>query len=144
MRGIAVTLAPGLKVSFSVDGEAKFPPAAAPRFVDNLWQRTCFEVFAARNGAPEYREFNLSPSGEYAAYEFLSYRDGMTPLPVQPRIRFSGTMLEATIPLERGPWRVGLSAVIEEDDGTVSYWALHHPPGRPDFHHPDAFALELP
>ena len=40
-------------------------------------------------------------------------------------------------------WRVGLSAVVE-DAGGVSYWALTHPAGKPDFHHPDCFALELP
>lgn len=39
--------------------------------------------------------------------------------------------------------RVGLCAVIEETDGTKSYWALRHPPGPPDFHHPDCFALTL-
>lgn len=43
----------------------------------------------------------------------------------------------------RGDLRVGLSAVIEETDGTKSYWALRHPPGPPDFHHPDCFAVEL-
>jgi hypothetical protein len=41
-------------------------------------------------------------------------------------------------------WELGLSAVIEETDGHKSYWALRHPPGKPDFHHPDCFALELP
>jgi len=43
-----------------------------------------------------------------------------------------------------GPWRLGLSAVIEEAGGGRSYWALAHPPGKPDFHHSDCFALELP
>jgi hypothetical protein len=38
---------------------------------------------------------------------------------------------------------LGLSAVIEEDDGVVSYWALKHPPGPPDFHHASGFVLEL-
>ena len=36
---------------------------------------------------------------------------------------------------------VGFSAILEEEDGTISYWALAHAPGRPDFHHPDCFAL---
>lgn len=40
-------------------------------------------------------------------------------------------------------WELGLSAVIEETDGTKSYWALRHPPGPTDFHHADCFALEL-
>jgi hypothetical protein len=42
------------------------------------------------------------------------------------------------------PWRLGLSTVVEERNGRISYWALAHPPGEPDFHHPDCFALELP
>jgi hypothetical protein len=42
------------------------------------------------------------------------------------------------------PWRIGLSAVIEERNGNKSYWALAHPPGKPDFHHADCFALQLP
>jgi hypothetical protein len=33
--------------------------------------------------------------------------------------------------------------VIEAIDGTLSYWALAHAPGSPDFHHLDCFALEL-
>ena len=45
---------------------------------------------------------------------------------------------------EDEPWRLGLSAVIEERSGRLSYWALAFPPGKPDFHHPDCFALELP
>ncbi len=39
--------------------------------------------------------------------------------------------------------RLGLSAVVEANDGTLSYWALRHPPGRPDFHHPDGCVLRL-
>lgn len=53
------------------------------------------------------------------------------------------------LPMETEPRRmyalqIGLSAVIEEMDGTKSYWALAHPAGKPDFHHPDCFTLELP
>ena len=49
--------------------------------------------------------------------------------------------LTATVPAERGPLRIGLSVVVEAEN--ISYWALRHAPGKPDFHHPDAFALEL-
>jgi hypothetical protein len=34
--------------------------------------------------------------------------------------------------------------VIEETSGGKSYWALAHPPGKPDFHHADGFVYELP
>jgi len=42
------------------------------------------------------------------------------------------------------PWRLGLSAVIEENSGRKSYWALKHADGPPDFHRADCFTLELP
>jgi hypothetical protein len=42
-----------------------------------------------------------------------------------------------------GLWRLGVAAVIEETSGRKSYWALAHPPGKPDFHHPDSFAHVL-
>jgi len=35
------------------------------------------------------------------------------------------------------------AAAIEDDRGRLSYWALEHPPGRPDFHHPESFTMEL-
>ena len=41
-------------------------------------------------------------------------------------------------------WFVGLSAVIEAENGSLSHWALAHPPGAADFHHADCFVLELP
>jgi hypothetical protein len=41
------------------------------------------------------------------------------------------------------PWRLALTAVIEHATGALSYWSLHHPPGPPDFHHPDGFALKI-
>jgi len=41
------------------------------------------------------------------------------------------------------PWRLSLSAVIEQADGRLSYWALAHPPGKPDFHRADCFTCEI-
>ena len=38
---------------------------------------------------------------------------------------------------------VALCAVVEHADGALSYWALAHPAGTPDFHHPDGFVLEV-
>jgi hypothetical protein len=50
---------------------------------------------------------------------------------------------DLSVALDR-PWHLGLSAVVEERNGRLSYWALAHAPGDPDFHHPSCFALELP
>jgi hypothetical protein len=123
---------------------------------DGLWEHTCFEAFIAVPGVPGYYEFNFSPALAWAAYRFSDYRDGMAPavLAHAPglQVKRSSDRLElaATLHLaglaglaESPPLRLGLSAVVEDHRGRLSYWALEHPPGKPDFHHPDSFAIEL-
>lgn len=128
-------------------GEIALPPLAAPLRTDELWRHSCFEAFVLRpNG---YCEFNFAPSTAWAAYAFDGYRSGMRPLDLPPPVLQAnpGTeefSLTATFEVPPGPLRLALSAVIENTDGSLSYWALQHPPGKPDFHHPDAFALEIP
>jgi len=127
---------------------------------DGLWNSTCFELFAREPGATGYIEFNFAPSAAWAAYRFSGPRTGMTSLAgvgsphlVDGRLEDRAAELDshyefaATIAREdllAGTIQIGLSAVIEERDGTKSYWALRHPPDEPDFHHPDCFALGLP
>jgi hypothetical protein len=120
---------------------------------DSLWRTTCFEAFMLADDTPGYYEANFSPSSEWAAYHFDAYRMNMKPAPVgaPPRIVTAREGDRLTLDVRLDPsWvpptvtlRFGLSAVIEADDGTLSYWALAHPPGNPDFHHRDCFALEL-
>jgi hypothetical protein len=155
LRSAAGTLA----VAFTIEGDVarlRVPPPVTPHFADGLWQRTCCEVFVACRGSAGYHEFNLSPSGAWAAYAFRGYRErtdleasGLDPGIVLARSA-SVLEIEATLRLDRvspqharGPLVLGLSAVIESADGALSYWALAHPPGRPDFHHTGAFSLDL-
>ena len=42
------------------------------------------------------------------------------------------------------PWPLGLTAVIEAQDGHLSYWALHHPAAQPDFHHRGGWTARVP
>jgi hypothetical protein len=132
-------------------GDLRLPQATAPQRADGLWRSTCFEAFLRTGTDGRYYELNFAPSTQWAAYRFDDYRSGMRVADelAAPRIDTQSGReryeLRAVIglPGER-PWRLGLSAVIEEADGTTSYWALKHPPGKPDFHHADCFALELP
>lgn len=131
-------------------GAVAIPVRAPPERKDELWQHTCFEVFARAPGAESYVELNFSPSTQWAAYAFDRYREGMRALALDaPRVTTTlgadTLVLEALValPIFSAAWRLGLSAVIEESDGRTSYWALAHPPGKPDFHHPDCFAAEL-
>ena len=120
---------------------------------DEIWKHTCFEAFLRVQGQTGYGEVNLATSGKWAAYRFSDYRSGMryaenvTIHKATWRIRPHRAGLHAVIQVpwfvENDIWEVGLSAVIEESDGTKSYWALRHQPGPPDFHYADCFALEL-
>jgi hypothetical protein len=148
-----------LKIVYTLNGAVdrlRVPPRRSARRTDGLWQHTCFELFIAAQNDAEYYEFNFSPSGEWAAYEFRNYRDGgaIDSDDLEPNIavqqsaetlelsavlradRLSGIAPEIRLSL-------GLSAVIEGLDESLSYWALKHSLGKPDFHHPDSFAFEL-
>ena len=128
------------------------PEPAEPSRAEDLWQATCFEAFLRRAGEDAYREWNFAPSSAWAAYDFTSYREGRTEAEqaFPPYVRMEDNLtwwaLGATIAVESGvDWALGLSAILEERDGTKSYWALAHPPGpKPDFHDPHCFAANLP
>ena len=128
------------------------PAPSAPLRADNLWQTTCFELFLRGEHQTGYREFNFSPSGQWSAYDFRAYRDGMTQAhvpgdpvietKVEPGRLIVDARLSLNLPDE--PYRLGLSAVVEERTVGKSYWAASHAGDSPDFHHPACFALKLP
>ena len=123
---------------------------------DGLWRYTCFEAFIGHAGAPDYWEYNFSPSGAWASYHFTGYREGMAPLlkGAQPHIaqKISSDTFELSALVDLS-WlakssagiglRLGLAAVIEDKARGLSYWALKHPAEKPDFHHAEGFVVEL-
>ncbi len=148
-----------LAFTFRVAGDltrVRVPLPRPPRIAHQLWEHTCFEVFVAVDGAPAYQEFNFAPSGEWAGYAFSGYREvaGLADDTLAPGIIVRTSVdrleLDALVRLDRlslargrAPLQLGLSAVIEACDGTLSYWALRHPADQPDFHHTDARSLRL-
>jgi hypothetical protein len=148
-----------LALTFRVSGDVvriRVPPPCPPRLAHQLWEHTCFETFIAVDGSVAYHEFNFAPSGEWAGYSFTAYREvaGLADEALAPRIVVRPGLgrleLDAELGLDRllpnrprAPLRLGLCAVIEATDGTLSYWSLCHRTGKPDFHHRDAFALRL-
>lgn len=128
------------------------PPAAA----DDLWKHTCFEVFVGAPGEAAYREFNFSPSGQWAAYAFSAYRerDAANDPRIAPRILVQqdsdGLGLDVVLPPSALPacepgtsLQIGVAAVIETVDGGLAYWALHHAAPMADFHVRAGFAMVL-
>jgi hypothetical protein len=151
---------PGVLVfSYSLDADmsrVRVPQAGAGERADALWRHMCCEAFVAPVDAPAYYEFNFSPSRDWAIYRFTSYREGMSLAKVgrAPEIsvqrRGAGLELQSAVRLgdladlrDARQLRIALAAIIEDDDGRLSYWGLRHPPGKPDFHHPNGFALEV-
>ena len=154
-----VTLDAGdcIAIEFALRGDLSrlrlAPSSAAPQRRDELWRHTCFELFARRATERSYLEFNFSPSGDWAAWAFSDYRRDQRPVE-QARVRIT------TLPDDSGCWRLraqaelgaadapctwwlNLAAVIEADDGELTYWAARHTSAQPDFHDHAAFMVPL-
>lgn len=143
-----------VRVRWRIDGVSKLvvPPFGGRGRADNLWQTTCFEMFVQPAGGAAYCEFNLSPSERWAAYDFTGRREGMAQRPMRRepdctmRAGRSTAIFDAALPRENvpeAPVFIGLCAVIEEQGGVKSYWALKHGGDAPDFHDPACFAAKL-
>jgi hypothetical protein len=145
-----------LRLTYTVTGEVSRLQIATPeppRRADELWRHTCFEAFIVPGAGPAYIELNFSPSGAWASYAFSDYRERGAECEAAeaPSVTVErgaqAVRLAASIRLacarDAAPLRLALAAVIEEAGGGLSYWALRHPPGKPDFHHPDGFALRI-
>jgi hypothetical protein len=148
-----------LVLSYAVSGEIgdlRLLPTAASARTDELWQHTCFEAFVGTCAGAPYYEFNFSPSTQWAAYRFSSYRSGrcvateISAPRIEPRSASDCYRLQVALELDMltglprdAGWRLGLAAVTEDSAGRKSYWALAHPSGKADFHHFDCFAHEL-
>ena len=152
-----------IAVTYILEGQADrllIPPPRPHAVGKKLWEHTCFELFIGRPDTEAYHEFNFSPSGEWAVYSFARYREpavldaSATGADLDPELawRSGGEKLELNglIRLDRlspehsdAPLSIGLAAIIEDRNGVLSYWALTHSPGRPDFHQAGSFALAL-
>lgn len=144
-----------LRILYRLEGDIgrlSLPARQQPARADELWRHTCFEVFVRARDDEGYAEFNFAPSGRWAAYRFAGYRSGMTTMnpATSPSIvcRQSPQQLEIDVQLGlpqsmTGQLRAALSAVLEDSQGRIFYWALAHPPGKPDFHDSAGFACTI-
>ena len=133
----------GLNGSFLLKGpmhKVRIPDKTpTPSFTDFLWKQTCFELFIRhKNGT--YLEWNFSPSGHWACYEFSSYRKKKTKRDnIHPVIQTHGDgeqfSLEVSLSKVANPrdYQYGLSAVIITEEGS-EFFAIDHFGQQPDFH----------
>ncbi len=151
--------APGLRIEYRLNADLSetptailLPPAVpVPVQRDGLWQHSCLEAFVADASQSAYWELNLAPSGHWAVYRFSDYRSGQqAPEGAAPQLavdREGGGLalrLQWPLPLElaqASELAIGITAVLKQRNGTLSYWALHHPGPQADFHRRDGFIL---
>lgn len=141
-----------LFLRWRIDGAQKLvlPAYAGSGRADDLWLTTCFELFLDL-GEGRYREFNFSPSGRWAAYDFASRREktGDAELAQWPEttVERGDTIVTAAVRVPgealAGVSLGALTAVIEEEGGLLSYWASEHRAKQPDFHDPACFTLDF-
>ena len=150
--------ADSLALHYFVTGDIKklvLPELSNPTRADELWKHSCFEAFIMPEQGGGYTEFNLSTSGQWAAYHFKAHRSGMTNIAeakdpgvgtrgIGDRYELRAAFDISHIPNLGGNWKVGLSVILEATDGVRSYWAIRHPENKLDFHHLDCFAMQLP
>lgn len=122
---------------------------------DNLWEHSCFEAFISVDGEKAYREYNFSPSSQWAIYAFSDYRvkliwEASQSPTVKREQQDDKLIITVVLPSsclpnnpQKKPLLIGLSSVIETSDGVISYWALQHPTNTPDFHHRESFSLKI-
>ena len=130
-------------------------PASAPMRGDRrdeLWKHTCFEAFIGLPGSQKYWECNVSPLGHWNLYSFERCRHGgsglVEALPPSVSVRQTRRDCRCDVVLDLRPWwpiggmpELGLTMVVEEMNGRLSYWALSHPGDIADFHDRRSFLI---
>jgi hypothetical protein len=118
-----------------------------------LWEKTCFELFI-KNEFDQYVEFNFSPVFEWNCFYFNKKGDALTEWKEMQRpetdilLSKDHFLLFAVIKKKYFPkeffdhkaeLHAGITTVIKDKAGSLSYWALSHADSRPNFHHFDSF-----
>lgn len=122
-----------------------------------LWEKTCFELFI-KNEKNQYIEFNFSPSFEWNCFYFNKSGEALNEwVPMQPPvidILLSNEHFFIFVDIrkknfppdffqEKSQLSAGITCVIKDKAGLMSYWALSHADTRPNFHHFDSFKYKF-
>jgi hypothetical protein len=128
--------------------------------VMKLWEKTCFEFFI-KNERDSYMEFNFSPCFEWNCFYFEKKGNPLKEYaPMErPKTDILNSMDHFLLMVEikkdffpegffAGATNLtnicaGITGVIKEKNGNLSYWALAHADTRPNFHHFDSFKYKF-
>lgn len=146
-----------LQITYKLTGASQIiipQPSPTPTRQYDLWEHTCMELFVQPQDSTSYWEFNLSPAGHWNVFRLLDYRQDLAEelvfdsLPFGVLQQANVLQLNLLVELDRiiapeQKLKVGITSVIEDRDGRLSYWALSHPDKEADFHHQDGFAIDI-
>ena len=146
-----------LQINYQVTGDVDTIEFASPhptgQRTDNLWQRTCFEVFVKIADDTRYWEYNFSPSLNWAVYGFTDYRANnfdevsITSIPITVSAESDQFELNAQTqlpePLIEQNLQIGLSTVLKDKQGALYYYALQHNKNQADFHDATSFIVNI-
>lgn len=125
---------------------------------DRLWEHTCFEAFISPEGENKYWELNVSPTGDWNFYAFEDYRVAQkaelripsiqsevlenSAVSYRHRISLNLSTLQPDIHHDTAI-HLGITTVIEKQNGEKSYWAIQHDGKVADFHIRKSFSLKI-
>lgn len=145
-------------LTFTITGRANNiklrPSSLLPQRKEDLWKGSCCEIFIQDTKTKQYIEWNFCFSSDWDASEFLDYRKKnantfmVKPPSVIKAVNHDKIMLKTSFPAPPVNYkhlRAGISVILENTEGKLNYWALHHPKPeqKPDFHDDRSFCMTI-
>ncbi len=136
-----------IKIKYEIIGDLlsyNFPKVTKQKRANELWRDTCFELFIANYSSEEYYEINTSPSTEWNAYHFTSYKNEMKASDVfsvpnisfyqlDKRYEFSFEMTFRKDIFEK-ELLVNLAVILLDQKGIRHFYTIHRQNKSPNFH----------
>ena len=146
-------------ISYKITGDLPGIDLGIGRALHNrvikLWEKSCFELFI-KNKNDNYIEFNFSPEFEWDAFYFTKLGDEaleyekVNSVDIDILLSMDVFHLLARIDKHKfpenffdGELSAGITSVIKDKKGVISYWALSHEDSRPNFHNFKTFKYKF-
>ena len=136
-----------LTLEFTVTGEINnyiFNEPCEQTREDELWKKTCFELFIAQKNSLSYYELNISPSNTWNFYSFSDYKTDMKEetsvsepsihsykIQTQYRLSFEFNFYEKIIEKEL---IFNLAVILLDAKGLRHFYSINHKEGKVNFH----------
>ena len=136
-----------LTLEFTVTGELKkyiFNKPSKQTRENELWKKSCFELFIAQKSNPAYYELNISPSTNWNFYSFADYKREMKEEEnvSEPSIYSSKIDNEYRLSFEFDFYQeikereliFNLAVILLDKKGVRHFYSINRKEGNVDFH----------